>query len=323
MKFHRRNFLHLAAGAAALPATSRIAFAENYPARPVRVIVGFPPGNAPDIIARLAGQWLSDRLGQSFIVEDRPGAGSTIATETVVTSPADGYTLLMAVLSNSLNAALYTNLKFDFVRDITPVARIANAPFALVVAPSLPAKTVPEFIAYAKANPGKINFASGGNGTSTHVFGELFKMMAGVDLVHVPYRGSYMADLLGGQVQAAFSPVPQVIGEIRGGKLRALGVTTAKRLDALSDVPAIGEFVPGYEAVGWFGLVGPKNIPADIVSTLNAAIGAALADPKAKGQLASLGVEPVAMTPAEFGKFIADDTAKWARVIKLADIKPD
>lgn len=323
MKLPRRRFLHLAAGVAALPTASRLARAQNYPARPVHIVVGFPAGNAPDIIARLIGQWLSERLGQQFIVENRPGAGSTIAAEGVVNATADGHTLLMVVLSNALNATLYTNLKYDLTRDLAAVAGIANAPFVMMVNPSFPASTVPEFIAYAKANRGKINMASGGNGTSTHVFGELFKMMAKVDLVHIPYRGNYMPDLLSGQTQVLFGPIPQSIGYLRGGQLRALGVTTAKRLDALPDVPAIGEFLPGYDAVGWFGLAAPRNTPPEIVGRLNEATNAALADPKLKAQLANLGVEPMPMKPAEYGKFIADDVDKWAKVIRFAGIKPE
>jgi tripartite-type tricarboxylate transporter receptor subunit TctC len=323
MALPRRCFLRLAAGTAALPVTSRLAAAETWPARPVHIVVGFPAGNAPDIIARLIGQSLSERLGQQFIVENRPGAGSTIATEGVVNAPADGYTLMMVVLSNALNATLYTNLKYDLKRDLMAVAGIANAPFVMMVTPSFPASTVPEFIAYAKANPGKINMASGGNGTSTHVFGELFKMMAGVDLVHIPYRGNYIPDLLSGQTQVLFGPIPQSIGYLRAGKLRALGVTTAKRLDALPDVPPIGDFLPGYDAVGWFGLAAPKDTPPEIVKRLNAEANAALADAAFKAKLANLGVEPMMMTPAEFGKFIAGDVDKWAKVIRYAAIKPE
>jgi tripartite-type tricarboxylate transporter receptor subunit TctC len=319
----RRRWLHLAAGAAALPAAGRGASAQTYPARPVRLIVGFPAGNAPDIVARLLGQWLSDRLGQQFIVENRPGAGSNIGTEAALSAPADGYTLLMAVLTNVFNAALYPNLKFDFMRDITPIAGVADAPFVLVVTPSFPAKTAAEFISYAKANPGKVNMASGGNGTSSHIFGELLKMTAGVDLMHVPYRGSWMPDLLAGEVQGTISPIPQAMEQIASGKLRALAVTTARRLETLPDIPALAEAVPGYEAVGWYGLSAPRNTPADVVDTLNAATNAALADPKLKARLASLGVEPLIMSPAQFGKFVAGDFAKWSKVIKSAGIKAD
>ena len=323
MKLPRRQFLHLAAGAAALPALSRTARAQAYPARPVRLIVMFPAGSAPDIIARLAGQWLSERLGQQFVIENRPGFGGNIATEFVVRAPPDGYTLLMPVSTNAVNATLYPNLSFNFVRDIAPVARIANAPFVVVVPPSFPARTLPEFIAYAKANPGKINMASAGNGTSPHIFGELFQIMTGVNLVHVPYRGGYIADLLAGQVHVVFSPIPQSLELIRTGKLRALAVTTAKRVEALPDIPAVGEFVPGYEAAGWYGLGVPRNTPAEVVSKLSEAMNAALADPKAKARLADLGVQPRPMTPAEFGKFIADETDKWAKVIRSAGIGPD
>jgi tripartite-type tricarboxylate transporter receptor subunit TctC len=323
MKLPRRQFLHLAAGAAALPALSRTARAQAYPVRPVRLIVMFPAGSAPDIIARLAGQWLSERLGQQFVIENRPGFGGNIATEFVVRAPPDGYTLLMPVSTNAVNATLYPNLSFNFVRDIAPVARIANAPFVVVVPPSSPARTLPEFIAYAKANPGKINMASAGNGTSPHIFGELFQIMTGVNLVHVPYRSGYIPDLLAGQVHVVFNPIPQSLELIRTGKLRALAVTTAKRVEALPDIPAVGEFVPGYEAAGWYGLGVPRNTPAEVVSKLSEAMNAALADPTAKARLADLGVEPIPMTPSEFGKFIADETDKWAKVIISAGIGPD
>jgi tripartite-type tricarboxylate transporter receptor subunit TctC len=319
----RRRWLHLAAGAAALPAAGRGASAQTYPARPVRLIVGFPAGNAPDIVARLLGQWLSDRLGQQFIVENRPGAGSNIATAAVVNAPADGYTLLLVSTAHAINATLYDNLSFNFIRDIVPIAGVADAPFVLVVTPSFPPKSVAELIAYAKANPAKINMCSGGNGTSAHIFGELFKMMAGVDLIHVPYRSSWLPDLLAGEVQMTISPIPQAMEQITTGKLRALAVTTARRLETLPGVPALGEVVPGYEAVGWYGLVAPRNTPAGIVDTLNAATNAALADPKLKARLASLGVEPLIMSPGQFGQFIADDFAKWSKVIKSAGVKAD
>ena len=305
-----------------MPTVSRFAWAQTYPTRPVRLVVGFPAGNAPDIIARLTGQFLSERLGQPIVVENRPGAGSNIAAQDLVNAPADGYTLLLAVSTNIFNATLYPNLKFDFMRGVAPVASIANAPL-MVVPPSFPAKTVPEFIAYAKANPGKINMGSGGIGTAPHIYGELFKMMAGINLVHVPYRGSYMSDLLGGQVQVVFNPLPQSIEYIRSGKLHALAVTTAKRLAELPDVPTVGEFVPGYVAVGWFGIVAPKNTPADIVNKLNEATNGALADPQMKARLAALGVEPISMTPDEFGKFMADETEKWGKVIRAANFHPD
>jgi tripartite-type tricarboxylate transporter receptor subunit TctC len=318
-----RKFLQLAAGAAALAAAPRLARAQPYPSHPIRLIVGFPAGNAPDIIARLMAQWLSDGLGQQVVIENRPGAASNIATEAAVNAPPDGYTLLLVVLTNVINAALYPNLKFNFVHDLAHVAGVANSPFVVVVNPDLPAKNIPELIAYAKANPGKINMASGGNGASTHIFGELFKLMAGVDLLHVPYRGSYLPDLLSGQVQIVFNPIPQSMELIRSGKLRALAVTTAKRLAALPDVPTVGEFVAGYEAIGWFGLSAPKATPADIVERLNQATNAALADPRLVAHLAELGVEPMPMTSAGFGKFVAADYEKWAKVIRTAGIKAD
>jgi tripartite-type tricarboxylate transporter receptor subunit TctC len=323
MKLPRRRFLQVGAGAAALPIVSRSAWSQTYPSRPVRFIVGFPAGNAPDIIARLIGQSLSERLGQQFVIENRPGAGSNIATEAALSAPADGYTLLLIVLTNVLNATLYQNLRFNFMRDIAPVAAIADAPYLVVVNPSLPAKTVPEFIAYAKANPGKVYMASGGNGTSSHIFGELFKMMAGVDLVHVPYRGSFMPDLLSGQVQMTINPIPQAMEYVTTGKLRALAVTTAQRLPALADIPAMNEFVPGYVATGWYGLCVPRGTPGEIVDKLNEATNAALADPKLMARLVALGVEPMIMTPAEFGKFVVGDFEKWANVIKSAGIKAD
>jgi tripartite-type tricarboxylate transporter receptor subunit TctC len=323
MGLPRRKFLHLATLAAAASAMPDYASALDYPARPVRFVVGFPAGNAPDIVARLIGQWLSERFSQQFVIENRPGASSNLATELALRAPADGYTLLMVVLTNALNTTLYPDLKFNFSRDIAPVATIANAPYVVVINPAVPAKTLPEFIAYAKSNPGKVNMASGGNGTSTHVFGELFKMMTGVDLVHVPYRGSYMADLLGGQVQVVFNPIPQSLEYVRAEKLRALAVTTATRLAALPDVPTVNETVPGYEATGWYGIVAPRDTPAAIVDSLNAAINAVLANPKLQQQLAGLGVEPMPMAPAEFGKFIAAQTEKWAKVIAFAGIKAE
>ena len=323
MTFHRRRFLHLAAGAAALPALSRSSAAETWPARPVRIVVGFPAGNAPDIIARLLGAWLAEKLGQQFVVENRPGAGSTIATEGVANSPADGYTLMLAVMSNAIGASLYTNLRYDLKRDLVGVAGIANAPFIMLVNPDVPAKTVPEFIAYAKAHPGKINMASGGTGTSTHLLGELLKMMAGIDLVHVPYRGNYIPDLLSGQTQLLFGPIPQTIGFVRDGRLRALAVTTSKRLEVLPDVPPVSDFLPGYEGVGWYGLAAPTNTPHEIVDLLNRETNAALANAEFKKKLANLGVEPIVATPAEYTKFIADEVDKWAAVIRHAAIKPE
>jgi len=320
MKLPRRNFLRLAAGVVALPAVSRVAAAQAYPSRPVRMIVGFAPGSAPDIVARLIGQWLSDRLGQPFLIENRPGAASNIGTEAVVRAEPDGYTVQMTVLTNVFNTTLYTNLKFNFGTDIARVAGVANAPYVVVVSPMFPARTIPEFIAYAKANPGKINMASGGTGSSSHIFGELFKTMAGVDLVHVPYRGNYMPDLLAGQVQFAINPIPQALELVRTGKLTALAVTTTHRLEALPDLPTVAETVPGYEALGWYALGAPKNTPAEIVDKLNAATNTALADPKLKARLADLGVEPMPMTPAEFRKFIAGETDKWTKVIKSAGV---
>src|SRR5215470_14298659 len=283
---HRRNFLHLAAGAATLPAVSRFAWSQAYPARPVRLIVGFPPGNAPDIVARLIGQWLQERLGQPFIIENRPGAGSNIGTEVALKAPPDGYTLLMAVGTNATNATLYENLSFNFARDIAPVASIALTANVMVVHPSVPAKTVAEFIAYAKADPDKISMASSGTGSAPHTSGELFKMMAGINMLHVPYRTSAFPDLLSGQVHVLFSPIPAVIGYIKAGKLRALGVTSATRQDALPEVPAVGEFVTGYEANGWYGLVAPRNTPASVIEKLHAELNGVIADPKVKERLA-------------------------------------
>src|SRR5580704_9199527 len=323
MKLPRRHFLHLAAGAIALPALPHIARADTYPSRPVRTIVAFPAGSAPDIIARLAAEWLSERLGQQFVVENRPGAGSNIGTETAVRSEPDGYTILVDVLTNVLNVSLYQHLNFDFVRDIAPVGTIANAPYVVLITNSLPVATVPEFIAYAKANPGKINYASGGIGTSSHIFGALFAMMAGVDLVHVPYRANYMSDLIGGQVQFVVNPIPQSMEFVKAGKVRALAVTTHSRLAALPELPTVNEFVPGYEATGWYGVGAPKSTPADIIAKLNTALGAALITPDAKAKLAELGVEPMPMTPAQFGDFINKENDKWGKVIRAANIKLD
>ena len=325
MRLPRRKFLHLAAGAAALPIASRIASAQGYPTRPVRLIVGYAPGGGVDIVARLISQWLSERLGQSFVVENRPGAATNIATEAVVRAPADGYTLLLADAAAAINATLYDKLNFNFIRDIAPVAGIIRAANVMEVNPSFPAKTVPEFIAYAKANPGRINFASGGNGAPPHVSGELFKMMTGVNIVHIPYRGlaPALTDLIGGQVQVMFGTMPPSIEYIRTGKLRALAVTTATRSAALPDIPTVGEFVPGYEASTWYGVGAPKNTPADIVEKLNREINAGLADPKLRARLADLGGTAIASSPAEFGKLIADETEKWGKVIRAANIKPE
>jgi tripartite-type tricarboxylate transporter receptor subunit TctC len=325
MKLPRRNFLRLAAGAAALPAVSRVARAQAYPTRPVRIIVPYAPGGAPDIIARLLGPWLSERLGQQFIVENRPGGGSNIGTEVVVRAPPDGYTLLLISTTNVINATLYDKLNFDFINDIVPVAGITRFPVVMVVNPSVPAKTIPELIAYAKANPGKINLGSPGIGTPGHVAGELFKMMAGVDMVHVPYRGgaAVMTDLLGGQVQVLFGSTSLTIEQIRAGKLRALAVTTDTPWEGLPDIPTVGDFVPGYEASTVFGFGVPKNTPAAIIDKLNKETNVSLVDTKLKAQFVDLGGTALIGSPAEFAKLIADDTEKWGKVIRAAKIKPD
>jgi tripartite-type tricarboxylate transporter receptor subunit TctC len=325
MKLPRRKFLHLAARAAALPALPRVASALDYPTRPVHLLVGFAAGGPLDTSARLIGQWLSERLGQPFVIENRPGAGSNLATEIVARAPADGYTLLEASAANAWNAALYDNLSFNFIRDIALVAGVRRAPGVMEVNPSVPVKTVPEFIAYAKANPGKINMATGGAGSAPHLYGELFKMMAGVDLVTVNYRGSAPAlpDLIAGQVQVMFDVVISSIGHIRAGKLRPLGVTTAARLEVLPDVPPIGDFLPGYEASSWDGIGAPANIPPDIIGILNKEVNAALADPTFKARLADLGAEPFAGSPADLAKFIVDYTEKWGKLIRAAGIKAE
>jgi tripartite-type tricarboxylate transporter receptor subunit TctC len=325
MKLPRRNFLHLAAGATALPAVSRIAWAQAYPSRPVRIIVPFAAAGAFDIMARLIGQWLSERLGQPFVIENRPGAGTNIGTETVVKAPPDGYTLLLAGTPNAINATLYEKLNFNFIRDIASVAGISRAPLVMAVHPSVPAKTVPEFIAYAKANPAKISMASAGIGAPSHVSGELFKMMARVNLVHVPYRGAgpALVDLLAGQVQVGFPSMPSSIEYVRAGKLRALAVTSATRSDALPDIPTVGEFLPGYEASASYGIGAPKGTPVEIIDMLNKEINAALGDPKMKARLADLGGDVLALSPAGFGRLIADETEKWGKVIRAANIKPE
>jgi tripartite-type tricarboxylate transporter receptor subunit TctC len=325
MKPHRRKFLQLAAGAAALPAMSRIVRAQNYPTRPVRIIVPVAAASANDILARLIGQWLSERLGQSFVVENRPGGGTKIGTEAVVRAPSDGHTLLAMGLTNAVNASLYDKLNYNFIRDIVPVAGLIRVPNVMVVNLSVPAKTVPEFIAYAKSNPGKINMASSGNGSSPHVFGELFKMMSGVDIVHVPYRGAgpALTDLLGGQVQVMFATTPSLIEYIKADRLRALAVTTSLRLEVLPDIPTVDEFLPGYEASAWYGIGAPKNTPNDIIDKLNREINAALADPKMKARLADLGGTSLPGSPADFGKLVADETKKWAKVIRAANIKAE
>ena len=325
MRLPRRQFLHLVAVAAMLPAASRIAKAQGYPTRPVRIIVGFTAGGNFDLTARLISQWLSQRLGQQFIVENRPGAGTNIATEAVVRAPADGHTLLRGGAVNAINATLYEKLNFDFLRDIAPVASVIRFPNVIDLNPSFPAKTIPEFIAYAKANPAKVNMASSGNGTSQHLSGELFKMMTGVNLVHVPYRGAPQAltDLIGGQVQVSFDPLPPAIELIRSGKVRALAVTTAVRSDALPDVSTVGEFVPGYEASGWNGIVAPRNTPIEIIQKLNTEINAGLADPGIRAKLTDLGGMVLAGSAADFGKLIADEIDKWGKVIRFAGVKPD
>jgi tripartite-type tricarboxylate transporter receptor subunit TctC len=325
MTLPRRHFLHLAAGAAALPALSRFAWAQTYPSRPVRIIVGFAAGGPNDILARLIGQWLSERLGQQFFIENRPGAGGNIATEAVVRAPPDGYTLLLVGTPNAINATLYDKLAFNFIRDIAPIASLIRGALVMVVHPSVPATTLPEFIAYAKANPGKLFYGSGGVGGITHITAELLKMMTGVNMVHVPYRGiaPALTDLLGGQVQVLFTNPALLIPYMRAGKLRALAITTATRLEALPDIPTVGEFVPGYEASSIFGLGAPKNTPAEIIDKLNNEINAALADPKFKARLAHLDGTALGGSPADFGKLIADETGKWGKVIRLANIKPE
>jgi tripartite-type tricarboxylate transporter receptor subunit TctC len=321
MTLRRRRFLQLAAGAAALPAFSPLAWAQTYPARPVHLIVTFPAGSAPDIIARLAGQQLSERLGQQLVIENRPGAGGNIATEYVAKSAPDGYTILMPVSTNAVNVALYRDLSFDFIRDIAPIAGIAKTPFVAVVPASFPAKTLQEFTAYLKENPGKVNMGSNGIGTSPHVCGELFQLMTGTKMVHVPYRGNYLPDLIAGQVQVVFNPIAQALPLIREGKLRALGVTTAKRTAALPDVPAIGELVQGYDAFGWYGLAAPARTPTDIIRKLSGAMNEAVATPMVKERLAQLGVEPMPLSPDGFAKHIAEEVDKWTKVIKAQGIK--
>jgi len=325
MKLPRRSFLQLAAGATALPAVARLAKAQTYPSRPVRIIVGFPPGAGTDITARLMGQWLSERLGQPFVIENRPGAGTNIGTEAVVRAAPDGYTLLLAVTPNAINVTLYEKLNYNFIRDIAPVAGIVRGPYVMLVNPSFPAMTVPEFIAYAKTNPGRINMASAGIGDGTHMCGELFKMMTGVNMAHVPYRGGAPAltDLLGGQVQVMFASMASSIEYIKDSKLRSLAVTTATRSETLPDIPTVAEFVPGYDASTWYGIGAPKGTPADIIDKLNMEINAALADPKFKARLADLGGTTLSGSPADFGKFIADETEKWGKVVKFAGIKAE
>jgi tripartite-type tricarboxylate transporter receptor subunit TctC len=325
MKLPRRNFLYLAAGAAALLAVARIARAQAYPTRPVRIIVGFAAGGPADIVARLIAQWLSERLGQPFVVENRTGAATNIAAEAVARSPPDGYTLLFVTSANAVNTTLYEKLSFNLSRDIVPVASLIRAPSVLEVNPSVPAKTVPEFIAYAKANPGKLTMASSGIGTASHLFGELFKFMTGVNMLHVPYRGAAPAvtDVVAGQVQVYFDPIPNSIGYIRAGKVRPLAITSATRSEALPDVPTVSESVPGYEASFWYGVGAPKATPAEIVEKLNKEVNAALADPKMKARFAELGATALPGPPADFGKLIAEETEKWGKVVKFANIKPE
>jgi tripartite-type tricarboxylate transporter receptor subunit TctC len=325
MKLPRRTFLHLVVSAAVLPAGSRVASAQAYPSRPVRYIVSAPPGGGQDILARLMGQWLSEKLGQPFVIENRPGGGTNIATEMVVRAPPDGYTLVSVAPASAINATLYDKLNFNFIRDIAPIAGIIRAPFVMVVNPSFPAKTVPEFIAYGKANPGKINFASSGIGTTPHVSGELFKVMTGVNMLHVPYRGDppALTDVLGGQVQVFFSSLPTSTEHIRAGTLRALAVTTAARWESLPDLPTVAEFVPGFEASLWLGLGAPKKTPVEIVDRINKGINSALADPSMKAKLFELGGSTLAGSPVDFGKLVADETEKWAKVIRAAHIKPE
>jgi tripartite-type tricarboxylate transporter receptor subunit TctC len=325
MTLPRRQFLRLAGAAAALPAISHIAGAQSYPTRPVRLIIGYPPGGSADITARLIGQWLSDRLGQQFVIESRPGAGTNIATEAALRSPPDGYTLFLVAPANAINATLYDKLNYNFIRDMTPIAGIIRFSNVMEVHPSVPVKTVPEFIAYAKANPGKLNFASSGNGSTIHMSGELFKMMTGVNIVHVPYRGGAPAltDLLAGQVQVMFDNVPTSAEHVRTGRLRGLAVTSTTRLAVLPDLPPLSDFLPGYESSAWYGLAAPKNTPAEIVDKLNKEVNAILADPKSKARFEELGATLLPGSPADFGKLVADETEKWGKVVKFAGVKAE
>jgi tripartite-type tricarboxylate transporter receptor subunit TctC len=325
MKLLRRRFLHLAAGATALPVVSRIAQAQAYPSRPVRLIVGFAPGGTTDLTARLIGQWLSERLGQQFVIENRTGAATNVATEAVVRAPADGYTLLLVTASNAINATLYDKLNFNFIRDIAPVAGIIRYPLVMQVNPAFPAKTVPEFISHVKSHPRKISYGSGGIGTSIHVASELFKMMAGVEMIHVPYRGGApaMTDLMAGQVHVVFNPVPESMEFIKAGKLRPLAVTSAMRSEALPDIPTVGDFVPGFEAIAIQGIGAPRSTPAEIVGQLNKEINAGLADPRLKARFADLGAGVFPVSPAEFGKFMAEETEKWGKVINFSGAKSE
>jgi tripartite-type tricarboxylate transporter receptor subunit TctC len=325
MKFQRRQFLHLAAGAAMLPAVSTIAKAQAYPSRPIRLIIGYTPGGSADLTARLMGQWLSERLGQPFVIENRPGGGTNIATEAVVRAPPDGYTLLLAAPANAVNATLYDKLNFNFLRDVEPVAGIIRFPNVVVVNPQVPVKTIPELIAYAKANPGKLNMASSGNGSTIHMSGELFKMLTGINMVHVPYRGGAPAltDMISGQVQVMFDNIPTCAEHVKSGKLRGLAVTSTTRSEVLPDLPTVADFLPGYEASAWYGIVAPKNTPPEIIDTLNRATNAVLADPAAKTRFAELGAILLPGSAADFGKLLADETEKWGKVVKFSGAKVD
>ncbi|MFL6819865.1 MAG: tripartite tricarboxylate transporter substrate binding protein [Bradyrhizobium sp.] len=325
MKFPRRRFLRLAAGAAALPAFSRLAKAQAYPARPVRLVIGYTPGGSADLTARLIGQWLSERLGQSFVVENRPGGGTNIATEAVVRAPPDGYTLLLVAPANAINATLYDKLNFNFLRDVEPVAGLIRFPNVVVVNPAVPVNTIPELISYAKANPGKLNMASSGNGSTIHMSGELFKMLTGIDMVHVPYRGGAPAltDLIAGQVHVMFDNIPTCAEHVKTGKLRGLAVTSTTRSEVLPDLPTVADFLPGYEASAWYGIAAPKNTPAEIIGKLNKEVNAALADPAVKSRFTELGAILLPGSPADFGKLLNDETEKWAKVVKFSGAKVD
>ena len=325
MKFPRRQFLHLAAGAALLPAVSRTARAQSYPTRPIRLIIGYTPGGSADMTARLMGQWLSEKLGQSFVIENRPGGGTNIATEAALRAAPDGYTLFLVAPANAINATLYNKLNFNFLQEIEPIAGIIRFPNVVVVNPSVPVKTIPELIAYAKANPGKLNMASSGNGSTIHMSGELFKMLTGIDMLHVPYRGGAPAltDLLSGQVQVMFDNLPTCAEHIKAGKLRGLAVTSTTRSDVLPDLPTVADSLPGYEASAWYGLSAPKNTPPEIIQTLNKAVNAVLAEPAAKARFAEIGAILLPGSPADFGKLLADETDKWGKVVKFAGAKVD
>ena len=325
MRFPRRQFLHLAVGAALLPAVSRTALAQNYPTRPIRLTIGYTPGGSADLTARLMGQWLSERLGQSFVIENRPGGGTNIATEAVLRAAPDGYSLLLVAPANAINATLYEKLNFNFLQEIEPIAGIIRFPNVVVVHPSVPVKTIPELIAYAKANPGKLNMASSGNGSTIHMSGELFKMLTGTNMVHVPYRGGAPAltDLIAGQVQVMFDNIPTCAEHVKSGKLRGLAVTSTTRSDVLPDLPTVADFLPGYEASAWYGLAAPKGTPREIVETLNKTVNAILADPAAKARFTEIGAILLPGSPADFGKLVADETEKWGKVVKFAGAKVD